>query len=240
MLPQTKEILGSLTSGIFAVLRVTMNLVIGFIVAAYVLAEKEHFFGQGRKIVFALFSEKAGKSIIEKSRKCNEIFGGFVIGKIIDSLIIGVLTFILLSIFNMPYTMLVSIIVCVTNVIPFFGPFIGAIPSFFLILLIDPIKALWFLLIIFLIQQLDGNIIGPKILGNSTGLSAFWVMFAILIAGGLFGFAGMLFGVPVFAIIYYLLSEWIRGKLKKKNLPLETENYMDAEELKGTKEIMEK
>lgn len=186
------------------------------------------------------FSEKAGKSIIEKSRKCNEIFGGFVIGKIIDSLIIGVLTFILLSIFNMPYTMLVSIIVCVTNVIPFFGPFIGAIPSFFLILLIDPIKALWFLLIIFLIQQLDGNIIGPKILGNSTGLSAFWVMFAILIAGGLFGFAGMLFGVPVFAIIYYLLSEWIRGKLKKKNLPLETENYMDAEELKGTKEIMEK
>ena len=240
LLPQTKEILGSLTSGIFAVLRVTMNLVIGFIVAAYVLAEKEHFIGQGKKIVFALFTEQTGNNIIYKSRKCNEIFGGFVIGKIIDSLIIGVLTFILLSIFKMPYTMLVSIIVCVTNVIPFFGPFIGAIPSFFLILLIDPVKALWFLLLIFLIQQLDGNVIGPKILGNSTGLSAFWVMFAILVAGGLFGFAGMLFGVPVFAIIYYLLSEWIRGKLKKKNLPLETENYMDFEELKGTKETTEK
>ena len=240
LLPQTKEILGSLTSGIFAVLRVTMNIVIGFIVAAYVLAEKEHFMGQGRKIVFALFSEKTGSNIIEKSRKCNEIFGGFVIGKIIDSLIIGVLTFVLLSIFKMPYTMLVSIIVCVTNVIPFFGPFIGAIPSFFLILLIDPTKALWFLLMIFLIQQLDGNVIGPKILGNSTGLSAFWVLFAILVAGGLFGFAGMLFGVPVFAIIYYLLSEWIRGKLKKKNLPLETENYMNEEELKETKEIVKK
>lgn len=238
-LPEAKNLLSSLTNGIFSVLRVTLNLVIGFIVAAYVLAEKEHFFGQGKKIVYAVFSEKKGNNIINKSRKCNEIFGGFVIGKIIDSLIIGVLTFIILSIFKMPYIMLVSIIVGITNVIPFFGPFIGAIPSFFLILLINPVKALWFLLIIFLIQQLDGNIIGPKILGNSTGLSAFWVMFSILIAGGLFGFAGMLFGVPVFAIIYYLLSEGIREKLKKKDLPLETGSYIDIRELKEAKETKE-
>lgn len=236
LLPQTKEMLGSLTNGIFSVLRVVMNLFIGFIVAAYVLIEKEHFTGQAKKTVYALFPVKKGNDIIRKVRKSNEIFGGFVIGKIIDSLIIGILTFIVLSIFKMPYTMLVSIIVGVTNVIPFFGPFIGAIPSLFLILLIDPIKALWFLVIIFCIQQLDGNIIGPKILGDSTGLSAFWVMFSILIAGGLFGFVGMLFGVPVFAIIYYLISEGIKGKLKKKKLPTETEDYIKIERLDIEKE----
>lgn len=226
LLPQTKDLLGSVTIGIVSIVRLVLNIFIGFIVAAYVLAEKEHFVGQGKKIIYALTKPETGNNIIRRARKSNEIFGGFVIGKLIDSIIIGLLTFAVLSLTNMPYALLVSIIIGVTNVVPFFGPFIGAIPSFFLILLVDPIKALWFLLIIMIIQQVDGNIIGPKILGDSTGLSSFWVMFAILIAGGVFGFAGMLFGVPIFAILYYLISEWIETKLAKKKLPIETESYI--------------
>ena len=231
LLPQTKDLLGSLTIGIVSIVRLILNIFIGFIVAAYVLTEKEHFVGQGKKIIYAIVKPETGNNIIRRARKSNEIFGGFVIGKMIDSLIIGLLTFAILSLTNMPYALLVSIIIGVTNVIPFFGPFIGAIPSFFLILLVDPIKALWFLLIILIIQQLDGNIIGPKILGDSTGLSSFWVMFAILIAGGIFGFVGMLFGVPVFAILYYLISEWIETKLARKKLPVETDIYIKLEKI---------
>ncbi len=231
LLPQTKDVLGSLTIGIMSVVRLILNILIGFIVAAYVLMEKEHFVGQAKKIIYAIAKPETGNNIIRRVRKSNEIFGGFVIGKLIDSMIIGLLTFAILTVVSMPYALLVSIIVGVTNVIPFFGPFIGAIPSFFLILLVDPVKALWFLLIIFIIQQLDGNIIGPKILGDSTGLSSFWVMFAILVAGGVFGFMGMLFGVPVFAIIYYLISEWIETRLAKKKLPITTDSYVKLEKI---------
>ena len=148
-----------------------------------------------------------------------------IIGKIIDSAIIGVLCFIGLSILKMPYTLLVSVIVGVTNVIPVFGPYIGAIPSAILILLVDPMKGLYFIIFIFLLQQLDGNVIGPMILGDSTGLSAFWVMFAILIGGGLFGLVGMIVGVPTFAVIYYIIKMFIQQKLEQKKLPIETENY---------------
>lgn len=158
--------------------------------------------------------------------EANDIFGGFLIGKIIDSAIIGVLCFIGLSFLNMPYTMLVSVIVGVTNVIPFFGPYIGAIPSTLLILLANPIKGIYFLIFILLLQQLDGNFIGPKILGNSTGLSSFWVIFSILLGGGLFGFLGMLLGVPTFAVIYYIIELIIDGRLHRKNLP-ESSDYYD-------------
>lgn len=160
------------------------------------------------------------------TQKANDIFGGFLIGKIIDSAIIGVLCFIGLSFLNMPYTMLVSVIVGVTNVIPFFGPYIGAIPSTLLILLANPIKGIYFLIFILLLQQLDGNFIGPKILGNSTGLSSFWVIFSILLGGGLFGFLGMLLGVPTFAVIYYIIELIIDGRLHRKNLP-ESSDYYD-------------
>ena len=144
--------------------------------------------------------------LLHLTKKSNEIFGGFIIGKIIDSAIIGVLCFIGLSLIKMPYTLLVSVIVGVTNVIPFFGPYIGAIPSAFLILLSDPKKGLYFIIFILVLQQIDGNVIGPKILGNSTGLSPFWVVFSILIGGGMFGFVGMIMGVPTFAVIYYIIS----------------------------------
>ncbi|SUQ47665.1 AI-2 transport protein TqsA [Clostridium neonatale] len=156
----------------------------------------------------------------------NSIFGKFLIGKIVDSAIIGVLTFFILALCKMPYAILVSVIVGITNIIPFFGPFIGAIPSFIIILFISPVKALWFLVIIFIIQQLDGNIIGPKILGDSIGISAFWILFSILVAGKFLGLIGMVIGVPLFAVIYAIVKEIIEGKLKKKNMNYKTEDYL--------------
>ena len=163
--------------------------------------------------------------LLHITKKSNEIFSGFLIGKIIDSAIIGVLCFICLSALKMPYTLLVSVIVGVTNVIPFFGPYIGAIPSAVLILLEEPKMGIYFIIFIIVLQQIDGNIIGPKILGNSTGLSAFWVVFAILVGGGLFGIPGMILGVPTFAVIYYIVAMIINQRLEAKNLPQSSEYY---------------
>ena len=152
-------------------------------------------------------------------------FGKFLVGKLLDSCIIGVLTFFILTVCKMPYTILISVIVGITNIIPFFGPFIGAIPSFIIILFVSPVKALWFLLIILIVQQIDGNIIGPKILGDSIGISAFWILFAILVAGKFLGIVGMIVGVPLFAVIYSLLKEVVEGRLKKKGLKTDTKDY---------------
>ncbi|MGG7165008.1 AI-2E family transporter [Clostridium ihumii] len=202
------------------------NIVLGIIVSAYLLIDKEKFFGLCKKITYALFSEKATKRILELTHRSNKTFEKFISGKILDSLIIGILTFIVLTIFKMPYTLLVSVIIGITNIIPFFGPFFGAIPSFVIILFVSPIKALWFLLIILIIQQIDGNIIGPKILGDSIGVSAFWILFALLVTGKFLGLLGMIIGVPLFAIIYSIIKDIIEDKLKKKGLPEETSDYM--------------
>lgn len=156
------------------------NIVLGIIISVYLLIDKEYFFAINRKITCALFSDKMASRIFELTHRTNEIFGKFLSGKIIDSAIIGVLSFVVFSIFKIPYTLLISVIIGVTNIIPFFGPFIGAIPSFIIILFVSPTKALIFLILIFIIQQIDGNIIGPKILGDSIGISAFWILFAIL------------------------------------------------------------
>ena len=172
-----------------------------------------------------MFRTDHANMILHLTKKSNEIFGGFIIGKIIDSMIIGVLCFFGLTLLKMPYILLISVIVGVTNVIPFFGPYIGAIPSAVLILLNDPIKGLSFLIFILVLQQLDGNVIGPKILGNSTGLSAFWVVFSILLGGGLFGFVGMIMGVPTFAVAYYIITMLINHLLEKRKLPLQTSEY---------------
>ncbi|MEG2059273.1 MAG: AI-2E family transporter [Lachnospiraceae bacterium] len=225
LLPQSRIILTQLTSGVLSVVKALFNILIGLIISVYLLSEKEIFLAQGKKILYALFPAKMGNVIITTVRKSHEIFIGFISGKIIDSIIIGILCFIILSIVSMPYALLVSVIVGVTNVIPFFGPYIGAIPSFLLILLVDPMKSIYFLIIILILQQIDGNIIGPHILGDSTGLSAFWVVFAILIGGGLFGVLGMLIGVPVFAIIYYITGKLICYCLRRRKLPEETKEY---------------
>lgn len=225
LLGRVNEIMSSLTEGVISVLSELFNAIIGIIVSVYVLFSKETFVKQSKKAVYALFSSSHANLILHLTQKSNEIFGGFIIGKVIDSAIIGVLCFCGLSLMNMPYTLLVSVIVGVTNVIPFFGPYIGAIPSTVLIMLADPIKGIYFILFIIFLQQLDGNFIGPKILGNSTGLSAFWVIFSILLGGGLFGFVGMLMGVPTFAVIYYIIQMIINHKLEKKNLPSHSKYY---------------
>lgn len=202
------------------------NIVLGIIISVYLLIDKENFYAINRKIICALFSKKTADRIFELTSRSNHTFGRFLSGKIIDSAIIGVLSFIIFSLTKMPYTLLISVIIGVTNIIPFFGPFIGAIPSFIIILFVSPIKALWFLLLVFIIQQIDGNIIGPKILGDSIGISAFWILFAILVAGKFFGIVGMIIGVPLFAIIYSVIKEDIEYKLKIKDLPTDTKDYM--------------
>lgn len=228
LLEQTNNIITGVTSGVISVVNVVMNIFVGVIVSIYVLFSKEKFMSQSRKIVYATMKPRTANNVLHIAKKANHIFSGFIIGKIIDSAIIGVLCFIGLSILKMPYTLLVSVIVGVTNIIPFFGPFIGAIPSAILILLVDPMKGLYFIIFVLLLQQLDGNVIGPKILGDSTGLSSFWVIFSILISGGLFGFTGMIVGVPTFALIYYVVKMYIQERLEKKKLPTDSDCYTET------------
>ena len=225
LLAKTNELMSNLTVGVINVISAVFDFVIGLIVSIYILFSKETFTSQCKKGVYALFKPHHANMILHFTTKSNEIFGGFVIGKIIDSAIIGVLCFFGLTILKMPYAVLISVIVGVTNVIPFFGPYIGAVPSTILIMLSNPMQGLYFIIFILVLQQLDGNILGPKILGNSTGLSAFWVIVAILLGGGLFGFVGMVMGVPTFAVLYYMAELIVNSKLERKNLPASSKMY---------------
>ncbi len=225
-LAQFQGYIVQITSGVVSVLKTVLNLIIGIIVMVYVMSIQTQLVGQAKKIIYAIFSINKANVIIETVRKSNEIFGGFIIGKIIDSAIIGVICYIGCLILRMPSTLLVAVIVGVTNIIPFFGPFMGAIVTIPLVLIQSPIHGLYLAIFILILQQVDGNIIGPKILGDTTGLSSFWVMFSILIAGGLFGFFGMLLGVPTFAVIYYITQRIIKARMKKRKLPATTEEYV--------------
>ena len=225
LMGKANELMSNLTVGVLNIVSEIFNAVIGLIVSIYILFSKELFVRQSKKCVYAVLSARHANMVLHLTTKSNEIFGGFIIGKIIDSAIIGVLCFVGLSILKMPYAMLVSVIVGVTNVIPFFGPYIGAIPSTILIMLANPIQGVYFILFILVLQQFDGNILGPKILGNSTGLSAFWVIVAILLGGGLFGFVGMVMGVPTFAVFYYVAELIVNSRLEKKKLPASSEQY---------------
>ena len=225
ILGQFNDIMSNLTEGIISLVSEVFDFLVGLIVSVYVMYSREVFVRQAKKITYAIFSPHRANLILHIGTKANEIFGGFIIGKIIDSIIIGIMAFIALSIMKMPYVVLVSVIIGVTNVIPFFGPFIGAVPCSILILLNDPMKGLYFVIFIFILQQFDGNILGPKILGDSTGLSSFWVIVAILFGGGLFGFAGMLLGVPTFAMIMYIARLVLDERLENKNLPTNSRHY---------------
>lgn len=217
-----------LTSSVISLVSFIINMLIGIVVAVYALIEKDVFVGQAKKLTYTLFKPARANAIIDTARHGDKIFGGFLSGKILDSLIVGIITFICLSIFKMPYTLLISVIIGVTNIIPFFGPFIGAIPCAFFILLIDPMQCLWFVIFIIVLQQIDGNIIGPKILGTTTGISEFWVTFALLLFGGIFGFTGMVIGVPLFAVIYYVIKNIINKKIQERGLPTQSALYRDA------------
>ena len=235
MVPTLTRILSGLSSGLFTILIAMKNILIGVIVMVYLLNMKEKLITQAKMIVYSAFPLKAANMIVEEFRFVHHVFGGFIIGKLLDSLIIGIMSFVLLTWMKMPYVLLVSVIIGVTNVIPFFGPFIGAIPSAFLILLVSPLKCLYFIGFIFLLQQFDGNILGPKILGDSTGLSSFWVLFSILLFGGLFGFVGMIIGVPTFAVFYKIVTEVVTYLLGRRELSADIDEYDGLESIDENK-----
>ena len=224
-----EKIVGGVSSGVLGgvmgIITLVKNLFIGIIVMVYLLNIKDRLSAQGKKIIYAFLPLKAANQTVEEFRYIHRVFSGFIIGKLIDSLIIGIICYVLMTLFKLPFQLLISVIVGVTNVIPFFGPFIGAIPSAVLVFLISPKQCLYFIGLVLLLQQFDGNILGPRILGNSTGLSSFWVLFSILLFGGLFGFVGMILAVPITAVIFDLFLKLQYYYLRKKDLSPDTRDY---------------
>ncbi len=232
ILTKSSEVLKSVSKSIFSFFKIAWNFILGYIIAVYLLISKEKFAAQSKKIIYAVFKTENANAVLKGFRFIHRTFIGFISGKVLDSIIIGLLCFIGTTLLGTPYAALVSLIVGVTNVIPFFGPYLGAIPSAFLILIVDlkhPMHCVTFLIFILILQQIDGNIIGPKILGDSTGLSSFWVIFAITVFGGLFGIPGMIVGVPIFAIIYAGIKTLVNRSLKKRKLPQNTSLYKEVD-----------
>ena len=225
---QADNILSGVAGGVMGTISVFTNLILGFIIAIYFLFSKEKFIAQAKKITYAMFKKERANHVIEVGQQTNRMFGGFIIGQILDSLIVGILCFIGMSILGLPFSLLISVIITVTNIIPFFGPFIGGIPSGILILMVNPMQCLCFVILIVVLQQIDGNIICPRIQGDLTGLSGFWVIFAITIFGGLFGVVGIVIAVPAFAILYIWIKRWMERSLKKRKMSLSTETYMES------------
>ena len=231
VLPNVNTYIKNLSSGVINALGVVVNIIIGLMVMMYLLNMKTTLATQAKKIVYAVAGVKIGNEIVTEARYIKNMFEKFIVGKIIDSIIIGIINYVFMAIIHMPYALLISVVVGVTNVIPFFGPFIGAIPSIILLLLISPVTALQFAVWILVLQQVDGNIIGPKILGQTTGLPSFWVLFSILLFGGLFGIVGMIIAVPTWAIIYRTISRLSEHFLKKKGLEPDSKHYMDLDHI---------
>ena len=231
VLPNVNTYIKNLSSGVINALGVVVNIIIGLMVMMYLLNMKTTLASQAKKIVYAVARVKIGNEIVTEARYIKNMFEKFIVGKIIDSIIIGIINYVFMAIIHMPYALLISVVVGVTNVIPFFGPFIGAIPSIILLLLISPVTALQFAVWILVLQQVDGNIIGPKILGQTTGLPSFWVLFSILLFGGLFGIVGMIIAVPTWAIIYRTISRLSEHFLKKKGLEPDSKHYMDLDHI---------
>lgn len=229
ILPQLQNTLWQISAGVFDIINFLKNFLIGIIVSIYVMADKEMFVAKSKMLIYAFLPAGRANRIIRDMRFTNKTFGGFISGKILDSAIIGVLCYVGTSLIGTPYAVLVSVIVGVTNVIPFFGPYIGAVPCALLVLLVDPLQCLYFVIFIFALQQFDGNILGPKILGDSTGLSSFMVIVAILVGGGLFGIVGMFVGVPVCAVIYAMIWRWMQKALNKKKMPMDVEEYYEMD-----------
>lgn len=231
VLPNVNTYIKNLSSGVINALGVVVNIIIGLMVMMYLLNMKTTLASQAKKIVYAVAGVKIGNEIVTEARYIKNMFEKFIVGKIIDSIIIGIINYVFMAIIHMPYALLISVVVGVTNVIPFFGPFIGAIPSIILLLLISPFTALQFAVWILVLQQVDGNIIGPKILGQTTGLPSFWVLFSILLFGGLFGIVGMIIAVPTWAIIYRTISRLSEHFLRKKGLKPDSKHYMDLDHI---------
>ncbi len=226
ILPNITGMVSSVSALVISLALLLKDLLIALIVSVYLLMRKDVFAAQSKKIVYSIFTPAHGDFIVEETRSAYRIMSGFINGKLLDSLIIGVIALVCCNLFQFPYPALVATIIGVTNIIPFFGPFIGAVPCALLILLVSPLQCLYFVLFILVLQQFDGNILGPKILGDSTGLASFWVLFSIILFGGLFGFVGMVLGVPVFAMIYSVLRRLVHRGLRRRCLPTDTQRYM--------------
>ena len=226
LLPSMGNLLSSVTSGVFAAVKWVYNLIIGIIVSIYLLSNREIALAGFRKFLYSVFSIETAEKLRAGLSFVDRTFMGFLSGKLLDSAIIGLICYIVCLILKMPYTLLISVIVGVTNIIPFFGPFIGAVPSAFIILLVNPLKALVFVIFIVILQQVDGNIIGPRILGSSVGINGFWILFSIIVGGGLFGPIGMILGVPVFVVIYTAVGKLVDRRLKGNDLPQDFDTYI--------------
>lgn len=229
MQPMAGDIIGSVSNGVLkfatGLLTALKNVVIGLIIGIYLLFSKERLLAQSKKIMFAFLKNSTCQRIFYVASKSNEIFKNYVISNLVDALIIFAAMAIGMLAMGMPYPLLLAVVCGITNLIPFFGPFIGAIPCGVLILLADPVKVIWFGLFVLILQQIDGNVIKPHLFGDSMGLPAIWVLISITVGGGLFGIVGMLIGVPVFAVIYLLFAEFVSSKLKKKKMPEKTGDY---------------
>ena len=241
VLPQVGSFVTNLTSGVYTVFRTVYNLVIGIIVSVYLLNGLEHYGAAFKRLLYSLFSIETAEKLLEGIRFTDRTFMGFINGKLLDSAIVGLICYIFCAVVQMPYALLVSVIVGITNIIPFFGPLIGAIPSAFIILMVNPFQCLIFIIFVIILQQIDGNFIGPKILGSSVGISGFWVMFSIILGAGLFGFWGMLLGVPVFVVIYTVINNAVERRLRRGDLPVEVEEYRDLDHIDAvTRESIKK
>ena len=226
VLPNMDTVISTVTEGIASGVSAVLEVVIGIFASIYILAAKDTLGAQFKKLIYAVFKQEKGNVVMDALGYVNQVFGGFINGKIIDSMIIGIICAIFCNIVGMPYAALVSVVVGITNIIPVFGPFIGAIPSALIILVDNPKMCFVFIVFIIILQQIDGNIIGPLILGDSTGLSGFWVLFAIIIGGRLFGIVGMVIGVPVFACIYALAAHFIKKRMGEIGMENDTDYYV--------------
>ncbi len=241
LLPQLQELFQNVTNGVFDVIVFLKNFLIGLVISLYVMADKELFVGRAKMITYAALPDQYADFLIRSMRYTHRTFGGFIGGKILDSAIIGILCYLGTSLIGTPYALLVSVVIGVTNIVPFFGPYFGSIPCLLLVLLVDPLQSLYFLIFILILQQFDGNILGPKILGESTGMSSFMVIVAILLGGGFFGVPGMILGVPVFAVLRVAFWKVIGQYLKSKNLPVQETAYVDIDRIDlQTREILQR
>ncbi len=232
VLTKSSELIKTVSLSVLVIFKTLWNFIIGFVISIYILGSKEKFAVQAKKLLYACYQPDSANVIINNFRFAHNTFIGFISGKILDSLIIGLLCLIGTTMLRTPYAALISVIIGVTNIIPFFGPFLGAIPSAVLILVVDPMHPLncvYFIIFILILQQVDGNLIGPKILGDSTGLSGFWVIFSITLFGGMFNVLGMIVGVPIFAIIYAAVRSYVNSALIKKKMPIKSAVYESIE-----------
>jgi len=238
LLSFTGGVLESVATGVISVFSIVYTIVIGFVFSIYILLAKERFTASSKKVVFALFKRRRANRIIRTARECHKKFTGAITGKVLDSVIVGVLCYVGMTVFSFPYAALISVIVGVTNLIPFFGPYIGAVPSALLVLFVDPLQCLWFVIFIVVLQQIDCNILDPRIVGDSIGLSAFWVLFSCVVFGSLFGLKGLLLGVPAMACLHMIFGEIMDNKLHRKGLPTKTEEYLSIDRVDETEIVV--